>query len=70
MQSDNNLVIYDSTMAAIWASGTNSVPSYFNCHLQMRDDGNLVIYAHDGITIFWQTNTTISIYINIYSKIG
>ena len=59
MQDDNNLVIYNSNSAVIWASGTN-IPSYGNCYLEMRDDGNLVIIKSSG-SIVWQTNTSTSI---------
>ena len=56
MQTDTNLVIYDSADAYFWYSAFGTPIS---CYLQMRNDGNLVIYHSDGV-IAWQTNTILS----------
>jgi hypothetical protein len=56
MQGDNNLVIYDSAFVWFWNSQTFPTLS---CHLQMRNNGNLVLYKSDG-SIAWQTNTIMS----------
>jgi hypothetical protein len=58
MQTDDNLVIYDSASVWIWNTQTWST-SLVNCYLQMRNDGNLVIYKNNG-SILWQTNTILS----------
>lgn len=53
MQSDGNLVLYDTTGKALWSSGTagNS-----NAHLTLQTDGNLVIYSAGGSPL-WSTAT-------------
>ncbi len=56
MQTDTNLVIYDTADIYFWYSAFGTPIS---CYLQMRNDGNLVIYKNDG-SIKWQTNTTLS----------
>ena len=56
IQTDDNLVIYDSAGVWFWHSQTWS-SSPVNCYLQMRDDGYLVLYKRDG-SIRWQTNST------------
>jgi hypothetical protein len=55
IQTDDNLVIYDSAGVWFWNTQTNTL-SPVNCYLQMRDDGNLVMYKRDG-SIRWQTNS-------------
>ncbi len=58
MQTDTNLVIYDS--ASVWIWNTQTWSTYpVNCYLQMRNNGNLVIYKNNG-SILWQTNTILS----------
>jgi len=46
MQGDSNLVMYDSTPAPHWASGTYTEPN--GAWLAMQTDGNLVIYRAGG----------------------
>lgn len=46
MQGDSNLVMYDSTPAPHWASGTYTKPP--GAWLAMQTDGNLVIYRKGG----------------------
>ncbi|XP_010920490.1 mannose-specific lectin-like [Elaeis guineensis] len=53
MQTDCNLVLYDSGRA-VWASGTYGKGS--NCFLRMQSDGNLVVYGN-GNTPLWASNT-------------
>jgi hypothetical protein len=50
MQTDGNLVEYNSSGQALWSSGTagNSGDK-----LVMQNDGNLVIYSWQGIPIWW-----------------
>ena len=60
MQTDNNLVVYNSGWNGFWNSGTwtgNISNSYF---MNMKNDGNLVMYKSDAATIVWQTNTITS----------
>ncbi len=57
MQSDGNLVIYDSTNKATWATNTNGVGTAPFC-LIMQDDRNLVVYDSTG-TPTWSTHTNI-----------
>jgi hypothetical protein len=52
MQTDCNLVLYDSGRA-IWSSGTYKKAE--NCFLSMQYDGNLVIYS--GSWALWSSNT-------------
>jgi hypothetical protein len=52
MQRDGNLVVYDLSGAAVWASGTVGFPG---ASLLVQGDGNAVIYA-DGVPV-WATNT-------------
>ena len=51
MQSDGNLVLYDSNQHAMWSSGTENHASF----LVIQDDGNAVIYQLPPI---WATNTS------------
>lgn len=50
--ADGNLVEYDSSGKAVWASGTNSPGDT----LIMQGDGNMVIYSRSGRPV-WATNT-------------
>jgi hypothetical protein len=52
MQDDGNFVVLDSNSTVKWHAGTNGRPQV---HLQLQDDGNLVLYSHDGpsITAVW-----------------
>ena len=54
MQTDGNLVEYDSSNNVLWASGTNGQgsPPY---RLRMQGDGNLVIYDK-FLSVIWATN--------------
>jgi hypothetical protein len=55
MQSDGNLVEYDSSSgAAIWASGTSGNPG---ARVVMQGDGNLVLYSSSGSPL-WATGTS------------
>ena len=71
MQSDGNLVVYDSGGMqpghACWASGTNGHPG---AYLQLQNDGNVVMVpppgdagagadagGSDAGTMIWSTNT-------------
>ncbi len=53
MQTDGNLVLYDSNNYAIWHTHTWGNPG---AYLSLQDDGNLVIYRPDGQYI-WTTWT-------------
>jgi hypothetical protein len=59
MQTDNNLVIYDSVNSAIWDTSTYD-KGYIDCFIQINNNGNLAMHQSDG-SIVWQTNTVISI---------
>ena len=52
MQSDGNLVVYDGSSVARWASGTGATAE----RLYVQDDGNLVIRDASG-TPLWASNT-------------
>ena len=52
MQTDGNLVLYDSKNAAWWASNTMRAGTF---SLKVQDDCNAVIY--NGATAIWSTNT-------------
>ena len=57
MQSDNNLVVYDTNDQARWSSNTRTDhASANNGFVQMQDDGNLVVYRGDGIPL-WKSGT-------------
>ena len=60
MQTDNNLVIYQSTNAAIWDTRTYS-KGYIDCFIKINNNGNLAMYESGGSVVVWQTNTVISI---------
>ena len=66
MQGDNQLIVYNSAWSPFWSSGTwtGSIGNAY--YIKMRNDGNLVMYKSDGITIVWQTNTITS---NIIKRI-
>ncbi|KAM0953373.1 putative bulb-type lectin domain-containing protein [Dioscorea sansibarensis] len=51
LQSDGNLVIYNSNNQTVWASNTNMGQNYYV--LILRKDGNVVIYGG----ALWATNT-------------
>jgi hypothetical protein len=53
MQTDGNLVIYESNAYPIWDSGTWQYPS---SRLIVQDDGNVVIYNPSNQPV-WATNT-------------
>ncbi len=53
MQTDCNLVLYDSARA-LWSSGTDRRGS--SCSALFQDDGNFVIYAMGGTPV-WASNT-------------
>jgi hypothetical protein len=53
MQSDGNLVLYDSGGTPLWASNTAGNPG---SRLVLQDDGNVVVYRPDNTPI-WATNT-------------
>nr|ADK74829.1 immunomodulatory protein [Anoectochilus formosanus] len=55
MQSDCNLVLYD-TNRAIWASNTNGRGN--SCFLILQRDGNLVIY-NNGNQVIWASGSNI-----------
>jgi hypothetical protein len=56
MQTDGNLVVYNDTGAAVWASGTAGHPG---ANALMRGDGNFVIFADQAQTqSLWSTGTT------------
>jgi hypothetical protein len=56
-QVDGNLVVYNSSNVALWASNTSGhdcSPSQ-NCKAVFQTDGNFVIYR--GTTVLWATST-------------
>ena len=53
MQTDGNLVITDKAGAVTWNSGTFGTAAHFAA---FQPDGNLVLYAVDGVTPIWWTN--------------
>jgi hypothetical protein len=53
MQTDGNLVVYDASGTAAWASNTAGNSGSW---LNVQDDGNVVIYRTNG-TAAWDTNT-------------
>lgn len=53
MQSDGNLVLYNTSGQPIWNSGTSGNP---NASLALQTDGNLVIYSVQG-TALWSSGT-------------
>jgi hypothetical protein len=56
MQTDCNLVLYNASWSAIWASNTSGNGS--SCHLDMQTDGNLVLYKYSGHnTALWNSGT-------------
>jgi len=60
MQNDSNLAIYNSSGTLFWASETYEKGG--GNYLQMRDDGNLVMYQKDAKTIVWQSYTIMGIF--------
>ena len=62
MQDDRNLVIYDRLGAAgtvFWATMTVNFHS-LQVFLQLKDDGNLVMYEANGMVYFNITNINIT----------
>ncbi len=54
MQTDGNLVNYDSYGNVLWSTGTSNTGSLN--HLKMQNDGNLVVYTSVNQTVWsWQT---------------
>ena len=53
MQSDGNLVEYNSSGTTLWSTGTNGNSGDY---LTLQTDGNLVIYSSSG-TALWSTGT-------------
>ncbi|MFG1604998.1 hypothetical protein [Actinoplanes sp. NPDC049265] len=49
MQADGNLVLYNATGKAVWASNTNGNPG---SRLTVRDDGDVVVTRRDGAVIW------------------
>ncbi len=54
MQTDGNLVEYNSSGSAIWATDTAGTGS--NDFLAMQSDGNMVVYSASGSPL-WQSGT-------------
>ena len=59
MQTDNNLVIYDGSYNAIWASGTGE-NIYTACNLTLQTDRNIAIWCDDDHKI-WSSETAVAI---------
>ena len=53
MQSDGNLVLYNTSSSPVWASGTSGTAGRTAA---FQSDGNLVIYAADGSST-WNSGT-------------
>jgi len=53
MQTDGNLVLYDTAGHPLWFTGTGGNPG---AQLVMQLDGNLVLYSADGAPL-WQSGT-------------
>jgi hypothetical protein len=54
-QGDGNLVVYNSTGTAVWASNTHTYPDAI---LAFQSDGNLVIYpSANDFSALWDTGT-------------
>jgi hypothetical protein len=53
MQIDGNLVITNKAGTVTWNSGTYGTAAHFAA---FQPDGNLVLYAADGVTPIWWTN--------------
>ena len=53
MQGDGNLVIYDASRSALWATNTTGHPGAF---LSVQEDGNVVIYTNSRVPV-WATDT-------------
>lgn len=49
MQSDGNVVVYDTQGAALWTTGTAGSP---NATLVVQSDGNLVVYTSGGQAVW------------------
>lgn len=57
MQSDCNLVAYDSNNNAFWSTGTSGKGN--NCILVIQNDANIVVYADSGAAV-WHSNSNTS----------
>jgi hypothetical protein len=58
MQSDGNLVLYNTRESAVWASNTSGYEGGIdgkNAYLAIQNDGNLVIYL--GSQVLWTSDT-------------
>jgi hypothetical protein len=59
MQGDSNFVLYTTIEptvgAAVWATNTGGRSG--GAFLLVQDDGNVVVYAGDGVTPLWATHT-------------
>jgi hypothetical protein len=53
LQSDGNLVPYNATHHAVWATGTNGK---YATYALMQSDGNFVLYTAGGKAV-WATHT-------------
>ena len=62
MQTDGNLVLYDTSGQPHWASKTQGNPGAF---LNVQDDGNLVVYRAGSTTVetannaLWEAGTSV-----------
>jgi hypothetical protein len=59
MQTDNNLVIYNSFNSPIWNTVTYG-KGYIDCFIKINNNGNLAMYKSGG-SVVWQTYTNICI---------
>ena len=57
MQTDGNLVLYDTSSDPLWASSQHGGALGSGAGLGIQDDGNLVIYGANNI-VLWASNTT------------
>jgi hypothetical protein len=66
MQSDGNLVLYNTSGAALWSSGTYGNPG---AYLTLQSDGNLVIYSSSGAALWDSRTVNIQNYLVTYNTI-
>ena len=57
MQTDNNLVLYDSNRQALWSTNTWSL-NYKGSYFGLESSGNAYIYDDQGIMRWRLQNTT------------
>ncbi len=57
MQSDGNLVLYDTGDIALWAATQHGGHLGDNAGLHIQDDGNLVVYGLSDPSVLWASNT-------------